>query len=143
METRAPQLLRHFGIKQTRPRLAMLRALMEAEGPLTHDALEQRLKPQRVNRVTIYRVLDCFLEAGLVHRIDAGDRQWRFALCACGTAGHCHPHFICRLCGRVDCLPGMDLPSADAAPGGYRVEAQEYYLRGLCPQCIEDNKNGL
>jgi len=85
--------------------------------------------------VTVYRGLHAFTEAGLVHRIEAGDRLWRFAVCKCGSPSHCHPHFTCRSCGKVECLKALGLPRISNLAPGYVIEEQEVYVKGLCADC--------
>lgn len=93
------------------------------------------LEEQGFNRVTIYRALQTFLEASIVHRIVTEDRTWRFAVSRCGHRGHCHPHFSCRNCSRVECLNGVSIPPVRLQ--GHRVDAQAMYLWGLCPACLK------
>jgi Fur family transcriptional regulator, ferric uptake regulator len=128
------ELLHAAGLKYTVGREAMLTILMAAGGPLTQEELSQRLKGTEFNRVSIYRALDSFWKAGLVHRVESGERIWKFAFCGCGQQGHCHPHFICRSCGTVECLEGVAFPTI-GLKCGYQVEEREYYLKGICARC--------
>jgi Fur family ferric uptake transcriptional regulator len=114
----------------------LLALLLPAMGPLTQKALMEDLQGQGFNRVTIYRALQTFLDALLVHRIVTEDRTWRFAISHCGHRGHCHPHFTCRRCGRVRCLDGVAIPAVSLE--GHRIEAQAMYLWGICPECLPE-----
>jgi Fur family ferric uptake transcriptional regulator len=125
-------------LRKTRPRLAVLDVLLRADDPLTHEQLSARLRRRRIDRVTLYRTLETFIEADIVHRVSADDRVWRFAVCGHGHRRHCHPHFTCRRCGSVECLTGLELPRVARVPDGYTVESQELYLRGVCAQCAAD-----
>lgn len=136
----AREILRDAGLKCTPGRMALLELLLEEKKPLSQQEIARGLVGVDFNYVSIYRSLDAFLKAGIVHRVEAGDRTWRYALCGCGSHRHCHPHFICRECGRVECLSDFqgagfkeDLPE-DYLPG-YVVEERELYLRGLCRDC--------
>jgi Fur family ferric uptake transcriptional regulator len=128
-------LIKRVGLRYTSGRAALLGVLMDAPFPLTQDEISSRLIGTGLNRVTIYRALASFCEAGLVHRIESGDRIWRFAYCGCGYRGHCHPHFICRSCGKVECLEDLGFPEIRGLKSGYYVEERELYLRGLCAGC--------
>ncbi len=128
-------ILKGVGLKRTTGREALLNVLMDAPFPLTQDEISLRLTDVGLNRVTIYRALDSFLEAGLVHRIESGERVWKFAYCGCGSREHCHPHFICRACGKVECLEDIALPEIRNIKHGYCIEGEELYLRGLCAAC--------
>lgn len=128
-------LLHRTGLRITRGRVLVLRELSESEEPLTHHEIFDRIMTGGLHRVSVYRILRSLVNAGLVHRIEAGDRIWRFAVCGCGTSSHCHPHFACRSCGRVECLSGVDLPAVMKLGPGYIVEEQEVYIHGLCASC--------
>ena len=51
-----------------------------------------------------------------------------------GTIDHMHAHFNCERCGRTLCLPATHVPLV-TLPGGFRVRAINYVLKGLCPDC--------
>ncbi len=134
-EEKAGKIIRENNLRCTKNRLAILGILLDSDVPLTHEEILMQLRDSGINRVTIYRGLQSFLEKGIVHRVEAGDRLWRFAVCGCKSRTHCHPHFTCRACGRVECLFQYPLPIiTDPAPG-YQVEEQEVYLRGICADC--------
>lgn len=137
---KAMKMLRHAGLKCTPGRVAMLGVLLEAGHTLTPAEILDRLEGTGLNRVSVYRGLHAFTEAGLVHRVEAGDRLWRFGTCGCGSHVHCHPHFACRLCGQVECLNHLSLPAMGPL-AGYQIEEQEIYIRGLCPRCAEEERS--
>jgi len=135
----AADILSSAGLKKTPGRLAVIRLLLENREPLTHQEIYERLDDIEINPVSVYRSLDAFTRAGIVHKVEAGDRIGRFALCGCGTPhkgnGHCHPHFICKSCGRTECLEDQEMPELAAVKPGYKVEEKEVYLRGICSKC--------
>jgi Fur family transcriptional regulator, ferric uptake regulator len=142
---RTPEdVLAGVGLRRTGRRLGLLRALLAAPAPLSPDELFLRARPSGVDRVTVYRTLETFLEAGIVHRIEAGGAR-RFAVCGRIHRGHCHPHFTCRVCGTVECMTDVALPRLLQGSGGlarlgkqrraYVVEEQEVYVRGVCARC--------
>lgn len=130
----AEAILSRAGLKRTAGRIAIINLLLTAGCPLSQQEIANRLKVS-INGVSIYRSLAAFLKVGIIHRVDRGDRIWRFAICGCGTRGHCHPHFICKQCGKVECLSGFKLPEFKQIQAGYEVEEQEFYLRGRCAGC--------
>lgn len=131
----AEVILTRAGLKRTPGRIAIINLLLAAEYPLSKQEIAHRLTKGSMNGVSIYRSLDAFLRAGIVHRVESGDRIWRFAICGCGTRGHCHPHFICKKCGKVECLSSYKLPDLGEIQPGYVVEEQEVYMRGRCEGC--------
>lgn len=128
------EILHEAGLKFTAKRETLLEILMAVDKPLTQEELSDRLRGSGINKVSVYRALDSFWKAGIVHRIEGGDRTWKFIYCGCGQQGHCHPHFICRNCGLVECLEEVALPVV-RLNGGYQVEEREFYLKGLCARC--------
>ncbi len=134
-EMNVADILKSVGLKHTTGRESLLNVLMDSPFPLTQDEISLRLSEVGLNRVTIYRALDSFHGAGLVHRIESGGRVWKFAYCRCGSREHGHPHFICRACGKVECLEDIALPEIRNIKQGYSIEGQELYLRGLCALC--------
>ena len=130
----AAEILRNAKLRVTSCRTSLLNLLLHAKEPLTQKELMASLEEQGFNRVTIYRALQTFLDAFIVHRIVIEDRTWRFAISHCGHRGHCHPHFTCRRCGRIRCLDGVAIPAVDLE--GHRIESQAMYLWGLCPACL-------
>ncbi len=138
-EKSTERILKEANLKRTAGRMAVLEVLLEAPRPLSQHEIWERLPSgMNFNSASVYRALEAFLEAGLIHRVETGDRVGRYALCGCEEEGHCHPHFICNSCGIAECLQEVSLPpgySQRTLQGGYVVEGQEYYLKGLCPRC--------
>ena len=134
MRGRTPEeVLKGCGLKVTAGRVRLLRLLRSAPAPMSPEEAFARLKGKRVDRVTVYRMLEAFYGAGIVHRIESGGRR-RFAACGRIHRGHCHPHFTCRVCGTVECLSKVALPRLRLGRA-YRVEEQEVYVRGVCARC--------
>ena len=82
-----------------------------------------------ISRSTVYRVLGQMAEEGTVLRLGVAGSDNRYD----GTIAD-HSHIRCRVCGRVD-----DLPEVEVAPlkkdGGYLVENCSVVYAGICPQC--------
>lgn len=129
-------ILHQAGLKCTPKRAAVIKVLLSSDHPLTHKEIEDLIPDEiNMNQVSLYRALEAFLEAGLIHRVLTQDRIGRFALCGCMEPGHCHPHFVCRSCGRIECLSRVHLPKLHDQLPGYMVEEGEMYLKGLCQKC--------
>ncbi len=131
----ALNILKKAGLKCTPGRVALINLLLEEDKPLSQQEISSKLSDIDFNYVSIYRSLDAFLKAGIVHRVEAGDRIWRFALCSCGSSRHCHPHFICKACGKVECLNGFKITRLLELKPGYVIEEQEVYIKGVCKKC--------
>jgi Fur family ferric uptake transcriptional regulator len=133
--TKASLLLSNRGLKRTSPRLSVLNLLLSSKKPLSHRDISGAIPG--LDKVTVYRVLSSLLDNNIAHRMETTGHEWRFAVCPCGHTEHCHPHFSCRKCGRMECLSGVKLPRWDRATTGRIVENQEIYLHGLCRSCSE------
>ncbi|NLC51872.1 MAG: transcriptional repressor [Firmicutes bacterium] len=137
IKRKAAEILQKANLKRTAGRIALLTLLLETKAPLSGPEIAEKLSDIDFNQASIYRSLASFQEAGIVHKIESGDRASRFALCACDTKGHCHPHFICNRCGRTECLGNMSMPEINSKKlANYRIEEKEFYLRGLCDRCL-------
>ena len=134
---KARQLLRSVRLRRTGPRLAVLAALLDAPKPRTADQIATKLGSSRPDRVTVYRTLEAFLEAGLVHKAFLDERTWHFELAHNCTESQCHPHFTCTSCGDTSCLTEISLPMAKSPHKGFVIHRQRVQLEGLCPNCRE------
>ncbi len=130
----AGAILKEAGLRRTPGRVAVVNALLEACRPLTREEISRSLPAQGPHMVSVYRCLKALWEAGVVHQVDTEGRARQFAMSGRGQE-ELHPHFICRRCGRAQCLEDVSLPPIPAPGRGYLVERKEVYLKGLCPDC--------
>ncbi len=128
------QMLKSARLRRTKPRSDILTALLKAHQPLTREQIAERIGADAPNKVTIYRALETFVAADIVHKAFVQDRTWYFELSHHCTADQCHPHFSCTSCGQTDCLPELRIPMT-ADSNGYIIQHQRVQLEGLCPKC--------
>ncbi|GIX27950.1 MAG: Fur family transcriptional regulator [Burkholderiales bacterium] len=129
----AEALIRQREERATPARVQVLGVLLAADQPLTHHEVEEALRGRgRVDRVTVYRVLEWLVDQELAHRIAGDDRVWRYKAQADRNG---HAHFKCNRCGAVFCLENTSTAYALALPPGYRSQAVELTIRGLCAGC--------
>ena len=144
--------LRETGLRATAARIALVRAMAAAGGPLSHGEVCDRLRPddadrgadaRRFDQSTIYRGLTDLSDAGLLARVDLGDAVRRYEWLPADGADPVHPHHVCTGCGRIVCLEGFALQLTPASgPDRDAVGSiGEVVLRGLCGACV-DNGNG-
>jgi Fur family ferric uptake transcriptional regulator/Fur family zinc uptake transcriptional regulator len=130
-------LLREKGIRITPLRRRVLELLAKEGKPLSHAEIFDRLARTRPpDRVTLYRTLALFADTRLVHPIQGMDGALRFRMhdpYQPGCPGG-HPHFFCRVCGRMSCLPGQPLPRVEV-PEGTEVEGKQLLVFGVCAEC--------
>ena len=128
--------LRRAKLRTTKHRVKVLSVLELAQRPLTHLEIQQSIPDQRLDRVTLYRILSSLTEASLVHQIQGFDGIWRFCshdddtdLCPGG-----HPHLLCTKCGTMWCMPEVRLQHVDV-PEGFKVSHKQMVIVGVCEKC--------
>lgn len=123
------------GVKPTPNRLLVLRALTGGATPQSFTELEQSLPT--MDKSSIFRVLQHFVEHDIVHLIEGGDGVARYEACrgeGLCTVSDMHIHFYCTHCHRTYCLEQTPVP-LPAFPPGFEVRAVNYMAKGLCPRC--------
>jgi Fur family ferric uptake transcriptional regulator len=130
------QQLSLAGHRNTAPRRAVIRALLEDEGYSSPSEVQERARAYcpTVGLVTVYRTLDLLAGLGFVRRIhtDDGCRSY-----AAASHGHRH-HLICRRCGATVEIEGCDLSPFLARVSretGYAIDDHLLELVGLCEMC--------
>lgn len=82
-----------------------------------------------ISRSTVYRVLGQMAEEGMILRLGVAGSENRY-----DGMTEPHSHIRCRICGRVDDLPAVEVsPVADS--GGYLIENCSVVYSGICPAC--------
>jgi Fur family ferric uptake transcriptional regulator len=125
--------IRNCGARATPARIRVLRLLQAAAGAMTHHDVESALGDAMLDRVTLYRVLDWLVEAGLAHKNADSSRVFRFSAAQPGEHTT-HAHFSCEACGRVFCLEAAP-PKPPVLPDGFFLSRMEIDLRGRCANC--------
>jgi Fur family ferric uptake transcriptional regulator len=173
-------MLRAAGLRVTAMRTDILAVLTRSSRALTaaevleelsrppHEGAKAHKRPAGTShrraaahdKVTVYRTLNTLVESNLAHKVDPGDRVFRYSLtdharCSHERHDHEHPHVVCDSCGTVECLDDAEVivrsrnPASDpkGAPGGkaigasrsrltrFRITRQEITLRGTCERC--------
>ena len=132
--------LRSHGLRATGARIAILRALREASGPVSHGDMSGLLEGRGWDRTTLYRNLVELAKAGLATRTDLGDHTWRFEAVQpkTGADAGLHPHFVCGSCGVIECLEGVSLTIERSGAFGRALKDRklEIQVRGTCDRCF-------
>jgi Fur family ferric uptake transcriptional regulator len=135
--TKAEQLIRESGDRSTPSRVRVFSLLLAKKSPVTHHQIEADLdRSGKIDRVTLYRVLDWLTEKGLVHKVVSDDRVWRFRINQSDTASHQHAHFKCTQCAKVICLEDVHADiGTPVLPAGYHRTETELTVKGICAEC--------
>jgi Fur family transcriptional regulator, ferric uptake regulator len=132
----ARDALRAANLRSTTSRVAVLQHVAAATKPLSHADVAEALVPEGYDKSTLYRCLVELADAGLLARLDAGDHAWRFELKGSEDEhGPEHPHFVCVDCGKVTCLPDVDVKIAPPKKSSPVGEVTEIFLKGHCKEC--------
>ncbi len=128
--------IRDKGLKATPVRLKVFETLQSSHLAYSHTELEGTFS--KVDRITLYRVLNDFEEAGLVHKIIDMDGVTRFAVCkdSCPHITHSedHVHFNCSKCHKMYCLEKVYTPVIKL-PDGFTSTGINTLIQGVCKQC--------
>jgi len=131
-------LLQDRRLSATPHRLIVLEIIGNSPSPLTPLEIFATLeRGHRMNKVTLYRILDLLTENGLVERIPGADRTFRYGL-APGDH-HRHAHFFCSSCGAMQCLSpealSVDVPSFQKRFPAL-IKNVAIRLDGICKDCL-------
>lgn len=131
------QILRDAGLRATASRIAVLHLLDQARKPVSHAEVIDAFRQQPWDKATLYRNLLDFVRVGLARRKDLGDHVWRFERVQDATHDASHPHFVCTVCGKVSCMPGLAvaLRQRSGIPVAVREREVEVEIRGRCDRC--------
>jgi Fur family ferric uptake transcriptional regulator len=133
---RLQQQIRNAGLRCTNARLAVLRVLTNAESPLTHAEVAERLSNRGLDKATVFRNLVDLVDAQLLSRTELGDHVWRFEIRSPDAhTGEHHPHFICLDCGGVTCLAELDFDKKSQQAASSVGDVKEILIKGICLDC--------
>lgn len=123
-------------MRSTTSRVAVLQHLSASDKPLSHADVADVLVPTGFDKSTLYRCLVELADAGLLARLDAGDHAWRFEV-KDGEEEHGpeHPHFVCIDCGKVTCLPDVEVKISPQKKNSQVGDVTQIFLKGHCKEC--------
>jgi Fur family ferric uptake transcriptional regulator len=130
--------LKPHRLKLTLTRLKVLEIFLSNTTALTYPEL-LRLTNDVFDRVSVYRTLKAFEDAGIIHRIIGAASSPSYALSHLGKRekepNHPqHLHFSCIKCNCVYCLDDQLVPSV-TLPDMYEVHSLSMIVVGICRNC--------
>src|SRR5690606_4837973 len=130
-------LLKRFHLNVTDSRKKILQLFLNQSEALAHADIESKAG-EKIDRVTVYRTLQTFVDKGLIHSIPTADNSIRYALCKddCSEGHHHdhHVHFVCEQCEKTACLDEVSVPEINL-PSGFKKEKIEVVISGICKEC--------
>lgn len=134
----AEGILRTHGCRATRPRVAVLRALLRHGGAI--DAATLTLLAQAeasgIHEATVYRTISVLSDQGVVTHVHAGHGPSLVRL-----GGDHGLIAVCRDCGGITAVPAdaVERFVAEARDAiGFTLEPGHFALEGVCGGCSED-----
>lgn len=133
----ALKLLTESRLSRTPHRIAVLNLLIGAERILSAGEIAEEVMKsgQGINRVTVYRMLTAFKNAGIIREVttDQGIRHYEMAC----IHNPVHPHFFCVKCRTLECL--SSLPESEIAGlfkgGRFKIDSISINISGVCARC--------
>lgn len=129
-------ILRERKLRVTPVRQAVIEFFHQRNVALSHLDLERAFPDY--DRITLYRTLKSFEEAGLLHSFVDEKGMQRFALCESSCKHHVHQdehlHFHCSKCEQYFCLPHV-LLQIPTLPHGFKLSSLNLQATGFCPNC--------
>ncbi len=121
-------------IRKTQSVTLLLNEFQNTTGAISVIELIKRLN-SKINKTTIYRVLDKLEEDGALHSfLDKDGITWYAKCNGCSKSEHIdiHPHFQCTDCGKIDCLSlEITIPKIP----NREVIASQILIQGKCETC--------
>ena len=131
----AEEMISQIGERVTSRRVLILSILLAEKQAISHSEIEEHIThDKKLNRVTLYRILEWLNKNGLIHKIVSGDRKWRFRV-NIYSGLHKHAHFKCLRCLTVICLNNVKAEYNLPLPEGYQSQEMDLTIRGLCAVC--------
>jgi len=135
MSNKLEDKLNKRDIKPTAMRILVLQYLMNQENAVSLQDIEDAFGV--ADKSTLYRTLKTFEKSKLVHTIDDGTKQVKYALCleSCNCEiDDLHYHFHCNSCESTFCLNTQHVPQIEL-PKNFKMQQANMVIKGLCESC--------
>ncbi len=135
MKQQIKQLDDH-NLRKTPSRLELLHIFSEELRPLDVTQLHVRLEKRgvTVDQATVYRMLESFLEHGIITRFEFQEGKFRYEL----TAREEHHHLICTNCSKIEDISDCNLSGLETEireKKGFLVKKHALEFFGVCSSC--------
>lgn len=132
----AEHILAGSGLTITQPRLLILNLFLNNSHAISNVDIEKKLGHQ-INRVSVYRIVQSFIEANIIHSIVHNGTQMLYALSTSFNADvtDTHGHFTCTLCELTFCVHDIET-SIPKSIKGNKILKKEILYYGTCKKCL-------
>ena len=121
-------------LNNTKAKQAVLQCFEQTHFALALSELTEVLE-KKMNRTTLYRILDKLEEFEVIHSFQATNGKKYFAR-SCRNKGEdqSHLHFECSVCGRIKCIiTPINIPPVP----NYKIESSRILIVGKCDLCYD------
>ncbi len=133
----AGALLAEHEFKKTPLRLLLLEVLALSAIPLSVAKLARKTKKVGADTATIYRALNAFVEAGMVHALTVDKTKTLYEITR--AKSHVH-HIVCDTCQTVEsipfCVKSIDRQAAEYSKQFKKVHSHQLAFVGTCRKCL-------
>ncbi|WP_373531917.1 Fur family transcriptional regulator [Vampirovibrio sp.] len=138
-------ILKSKGFRITRPRKLVLDLLDQSNIALSayeiKDALD--VAGEKIDTVSVYRILECLDEQGLIHRVMSSGKVKKCLLeaesdCQLHQKDHCHHLLICQQCNRIEethCTGISAMVKKLEKQINFQIQSHHLEFMGLCQNC--------
>ncbi len=126
--------LRSVNLKSTPARISALKLFEKTENPIDANQITQFLKNDlQIDRVTVFRILNSFVEKGLLRKLEFSEGKARYEL-----ATEDHHHLICQSCGSIEDISDCNIDALEKeikTKKKFLVKQHTLEFYGLCADC--------
>lgn len=133
-------MLRDGGARVTKPRTVVLKVLSQSRRPLSAREVFEAVShtEDSIDQVTVYRVLETFLEIGMVHQVFPSGNYLPCFHSQCGQSMH-----VLVRCSSCESIEELDIPQETIAPmlwylrreQGFEPDNHLFQVNGTCSSC--------
>ncbi len=132
------KILQQAGLKNTIPRLIILKTLFEIMHPETAQKIHKKLKNSKIDLVTLYRTLASFEKNQLVKRIDLHQDAIYYEL----DSDH-HHHIVCTECNKLERFENPEIEKVltqivSKSAKFKNIKEHSLELFGVCNACVKN-----
>lgn len=133
-------ILKGYGFKITPARLFVLNLFEKSGKPLSAEGIITKSVLEKINNVTIYRILTSFEEAKIIRRVDLRKDSTYYELASCH-----HHHLVCNRCGDIEdvevCIPEtLSKAVVKSSKKFSSIDDHSLEFFGICKNCSKQKK---
>ena len=122
------------GLRLTKPRQEIFAVLDHQPQSVLEISQKLTKKKLQIDKVTIYRTLDCFVNLGLASKTQFKDQTFVYEL---ADQDHHHHHVVCEGCGKIADieLDEAVLLKTAKQKSPFQIISHHLEFFGLCQKC--------